>query len=227
MQPFRLTFKHGFRQYFITGLLVAVPLGLTGYILTLLIRFADQALNFLPTDLHPDNLLPFYLPGVGLLLALFVIFLVGLFSSNFVGRRVVEFGEDIIGRIPFVRNLHKAIKQLLETLFSRTQDQFHRVILMEYPRRGVHAIGFVTGTGRGEVQEKTNQNVLNVFLPTTPNPTSGFLLFVPEKEVIPLEMSVEEGLKLVISGGIVIPPWPQPDTEGKLEPKSTGRTYPA
>ena len=213
-------FKHRFRAYFIPGLLVVLPLGGTVLVLDALIQFADQLLVYLPAWLHPDGHLPFHLPGIGLFFAVLVVLCAGLLVDNPLGRRLVQVWEAGVRHLPLVRNLYGAIKQLLETLFSPSPRLFSRVVLLEYPRHGVYAIGFVTSIGSGEVQEKTKSRVLNIFLPTTPNPTSGFLLFVPEAEVIPLTMSVEEGLKMVISGGFIVPPWPAAKGAGVV--KETG-----
>ena len=206
--------KHRLRHYFLTGLLATVPLGLTIYAVVLLVRLTDNALRLLPARLHPDALFGFHIPGLGLILSLAGIFIVGILASNLVGRRLVGLWESLLSRIPLARNIYVAIKQLMETLFSRRDKNFSDVVLVEYPRKGVWVIGFVTGEGSGEIQVKTEQTLINVFVPTTPNPTSGFLLFVPKNELISLEMSVEEGFKLAISGGIVIPPWPPKHSDG-------------
>nr|CRH04508.1 conserved protein of unknown function [Candidatus Magnetococcus massalia] len=202
------------RRSFITGLLVVLPLGVTLFVIHLLVRTADQLLGYLPEPWQPVNWLPFPLPGLGVLLSLLLILLAGMAVRHWLGEWFVQRSELLLSAIPLVRNLHVAVKQFVETLLGRRSRSFRNVVLLEYPRRGLYAIGFVTSSGAGEVQAKLDHPVYHIFLPTTPNPTSGVLLFVPQDEVIALDMSVEEGLKLVISGGLVVPPWAQPVEEG-------------
>ncbi len=199
------TVKDKIRNYFIAGLLTVVPLSITTYVIAALLQRADRVFNFIPQRYHPNEYLPFPMPGLGAILVLVLIFLIGLLVKNYIGGRIVEFGEKIVYQIPLVRPLYMAVKQLLVAVFSQSYTGFKRVVLIQYPRKGIYALGFVTGVASGEVQELTNEVVLNVFLPTTPNPTSGFYLLIPEKDVMPLQMSVEEAFKLVISGGLVTP----------------------
>ncbi len=199
------TIKDKIRNYFIAGLLTVVPLSITTYVIAVLLQHADRVFNLIPPQYHPREYLPFPLPGLGAVIVLLLILLIGLLVKNYLGGRIVEFGERIVYQIPLVRPLYMAVKQLLVAVFSQSFSGFKRVALIEYPRKGIYALGFVTGVASGEVQELTQEVVLNVFLPTTPNPTSGFYLLVPEKDVVPLEMSVEEAFKLVISGGLVSP----------------------
>lgn len=155
--------------------------------------------------------MPYPIPGLGIFIVIFGVFIVGVLVRNYVGGKIVAFGENIVYRIPLIRPLYSAVKQLLTAIFSQSNDTFKRVILIEFPRKGIYSIAFVTGMPRGEIQEKTHQRVINVFLPTTPNPTSGFYLLIPESEIIPLTMTVEEAFKLLVSGGIVAPEPPKTD----------------
>jgi uncharacterized membrane protein len=191
------------RRHFLTGLLVIVPLGLTFFVVSWIVGFMDQILDFIPPKLHPDTYLPFSIPGLGVIVTLFIIQFVGLLSANLFGRKVVKTYEQVLDRIPFVRGVYLAVKQLLEQILSQDADRFRRAVLVEYPRKGIYSIGFVTGVGAGQVQENTPEKVLNVFIPTTPNPTSGYYLLVPEKDVVSLNLTVEQAFKIIISAGMV------------------------
>ncbi len=193
------------KNYFFTGLLVILPIFITVYVILFLIRGMDAILKFIPVKYLPDTYLPFHIPGLGLIFVVILVFAVGLLARNIVGRKIVHLGENIVERIPLVRILYAGVKQLLETIFLQKTDAFKRVALVEYPRRGTYVIGFITGESKGEVQDKTDKNMINVFIPTTPNPTSGFYMLVPDDELVVLDMSVEDAFKLIISGGIVSP----------------------
>jgi uncharacterized membrane protein len=197
--------KDKIRNYFIAGLLSVVPLSITFYVISVLLNNADRIFNLVPSQFNPKAYLPFPMPGLGAILVLLMILLIGLLVKNYVGGRIIDFGEKIVYQIPLVRPIYSAVKQLLVAIFTQSYDGFKRVVMIEYPRRGMYAMGFVTGVAAGEVQELTRERVLNIFLPTTPNPTSGFYLLVPEKDVIPLSMSVEDAFKLIISGGLAAP----------------------
>lgn len=197
--------KDKIRNYFIAGLLTVVPLSITIYVISILLTNADRIFNLIPGRYHPKVLLPFPLPGLGAVLVLSMIFVIGLLVKNYVGGKIVDLGERLVYRIPLVRPIYSAVKQLLVAIFSQSYEGFKRVVLVEYPRKGLYAIGFVTGVASGEVQELTQERVVNVFVPTTPNPTSGFYLLIPEQELTPLQMSVEEAFKLIISGGLASP----------------------
>ncbi len=197
--------QSGLKANLLAGLLFLMPVAATFYFLYFLVTVVDKTFLLLPMSLRPESFLPFPVPGLGLILVFMVLLLTGLFVRNFFGRKLVELGEWIMSYIPFVSKVYKAVKQLVTTIFSTTSREFKRVVLIEYPRKGVYALAYVTGTAVGEIQEKTACKVLNVFLPTTPNPTSGFYLMVPEKDVIPLEMSVEDSFKVLMSGGILNP----------------------
>ena len=195
------------RNYFLAGILVTAPIGITVYLVWQFVSFVDSRVTpLIPPRYNPQPYLPFEVPGFGLLVALVGLILVGALTANFAGRLVLRVSDRIIVRMPVVRGIYVAVKQLTETLVTEKSKAFREVVLVEYPRRGIWAIGFITGVTEGEVQELTEDPVVNVFLPTTPNPTSGFLLFVPRRELVVLSMSVEEGIKMVISGGIVAPP---------------------
>ena len=194
------------KNCFLTGLLVILPISITVYVIWVLIRGMDAILKFIPAKYLPETYLRVHTPGLGFILVVILVFVVGLLTRNLVGRKIVQFGENIVDRIPLVRVLYTGVKQLLEPLFLQKTNAFKRVALIEYPRRGAYVIGFITGESKGELQNKTSKNMLNVFVPTTPNPTSGFYILIPEDEVILLNMSVEDAFKLIISGGIVSPP---------------------
>lgn len=194
------------KNYFLTGLLVILPIFVTVYVIWFLIRVMDVVLKYIPPKYLPETYLPFQTPGLGLILVIILIFVVGLLTRNLAGRRVVHFWENMVDRIPLVRIIYSGVKQLLEAFFLQKDQAFKRVALLEYPRREAYVIGFITGESKGEVQSKTNKNMINVFVPTTPNPTSGFYILVPEDELIILDMTVEDAFKLIISGGIFSPP---------------------
>lgn len=198
--------KKQIKNYFITGLLATIPISVTIYILALFIGIMDKILKYLPLKYHPDTYLPFHIPGLGLIVTVALIFVIGVITQSFVGRKLVSIGEWMMSKIPLFGNIYGGIKQLVGAIFMENSKSFKQVIMIEYPRRDLWVIAFFTGVTKGEVQDKAKGNVINVFVPTTPNPTSGFYLLVPEKEVIYLDMSVEEAFKLIVSGGIVSPP---------------------
>ena len=189
----------------LAGLLFLMPLVATFWFIHLLITWVDKTLLLLPKQFRPENFLPFEIPGLGFILVFLVLVITGFFVRNLVGRKLVALGERIMSCIPFVSKVYRSVKKLVETIFSGAGKDFKRVVLVEYPRHGIYALAFVTGEATGEVQDKTARRCLNVFLPTTPNPTSGFYLLVPEEDVIPLDMTVEESFKLLMSGGILSP----------------------
>lgn len=201
------------RAYFFAGVLVTTPLAATFIVAWWFIGVVDDYIvPMIPDGWNPDHYLKetvgleIGLPGLGLVVLIIAITLIGALTAGFLGRLVVNIGERILARMPVIRSVYSAIKQILETILQQQSKAFRQAVLIEYPRRGVWAIGFITGTTEGEVQNLTMQEVVNVFLPTTPNPTSGFLLFLPRKDIVLLSMSVEEAVKMVISGGIVTPP---------------------
>jgi len=202
------------RAYFLAGVLVTAPIGITVYLAWILIDFVDrQVTPLIPAYYNPENHLPFSIPGLGLIIVFVVLTLIGALTASFFGRLFQRTSERILVRVPVVRGVYSATKQILETVLARQSNAFREAVLVEYPRCGVWAIAFITGRTKGEVQSITQEEVINIFVPTTPNPTSGFLLFVPKKELVPLSMSVEEAIKMVISGGIVTPPDRRPKKE--------------
>jgi len=196
---------HHFRRYLIAGLLLWLPLGVTVLVVRLLVGTMDQTLLLLPERYRPDALLGFHIPGLGLVLAVLVVLVTGILVANLFGRRLVGLWERLLSRIPLVRSVYSAVKQLAETMFSGGGQSFRKVLLIEYPRKGLWTLAFQTGTGVGEAQQKTGRDVVNVYVPTTPNPTSGFFLMVPREDVVELDMSVDDGLKMIISMGVVVP----------------------
>jgi uncharacterized membrane protein len=206
-RAFQMSLAARLRTYFFAGVLITAPVSLTIYLAWLFITFVDeQVFSLLPPQYNPETYLRFSIPGIGLLLALVGLTLIGALTAGIIGRAVNQLLEGILNRLPVIRSLYAAIKQIMETVLANKSSAFRECVLIEYPRRGIWTLGFITGKTRGEVQERTAEEVINVFVPTTPNPTSGFLLFVPEKDVIRLRMPIEDGLKLVVSGGIVTPP---------------------
>ena len=204
--PRRLRFGARLRTYFFAGILVTAPISITFYLAWLLISFVDRRVTpLIPEQYNPENYLPFTIPGLGVVVMVVVLTLIGAVTAGFVGRLWMRVSERFLGRMPVIRSIYGAIKQIIETIVAQKSQAFREAVLVEYPRRGIWAIGFMTGKTEGEVQNLTKESVTNVFLPTTPNPTSGFLLFVPTKDLVPLSMTVEEAIKMVISGGIVTP----------------------
>lgn len=195
------------RRYLVAGLLIWLPLGATVVVFRLLLGLMDQLLFWLPREYRPDALLGFPIPGLGAILAVIVLLATGMLVANLLGRRLVHAYEDVMSRIPFVRSVYGAAKKFAELVLSDKGTSFKKVLLIEYPRSGVYSLCFKTSDDLEEVQAKTGEVVMTVFVPTTPNPTSGFVLFVPRDEVIELDMSVEDALKMIISLGVVVPRW--------------------
>ena len=185
------------RNYFITGVFVLIPIGFTLYLTKILIGISS---NLIPKNLNPNHYLPFDIPGVEILISILLITLVGGLSLSFFGKRILKIIDDLFQRIPFLRTVYSAIVQMTET-FSKKNDDTKSVVLVEYPRKGVWAVGFATKENTGEMADKTNKKLINVFVPTTPNPTSGFLLMFPIEDVIYLNMSFEEASKFIVSAG--------------------------
>ena len=195
------------RTYFLAGVVVTAPIGITLWLLWLVVDLFDRAVvPLIPDAYNPSDILGTNVPGVGIVIVLILVTLVGAFVTNVAGRFLVRFGDRLVSRVPVVRTVYGVLKQIIDAVLAQSANAFREVVLIEYPRRGIWVIGFITSPTRGEVQRVTEEEMVNVFLPTTPNPTSGFLLFVPRKDCIHLDMTVEQGVKLVISGGIVSPP---------------------
>ncbi len=194
------------RNVFITGLLITLPIALTYFILQFLFKNLD-ALSPVFTKILIDLGAPipegYRVPALGLVITLLIVLAVGWFTTNFFGKRLIHLGESIVEKIPFVRRIYKGSKQVVQSIAHADTRAFRKVVLIEFPRRGMRAIGFVTGEAHGEVQENTGDDMLNVFVPTMPNPTSGFLVFAPPEELTEIDMSIEDGVKYVVSGGIV------------------------
>ncbi|MDI6771601.1 MAG: DUF502 domain-containing protein [bacterium] len=193
--------RHHFRRYLVAGLLVTLPVGVTVFVLMALFGFLDSLLGPIFTYLVGTRI-----PGLGLAAGILLILATGALASNIIGGRVVQLFDGLMMRIPLARIVYSATKQISGALLQQKRGAFKQAVLVEWPRQGLYTVGFVTGETRGEVQQKTAERVVNVFVVTTPNPTTGFLCLVPESQVTPLEMSVEDALKLVISAGIVEPP---------------------
>lgn len=200
------------RNYFLTGLIIVGPLCITLYVVWWFVNFVDAWVKpLLPDIYNPDHYLPFSVPGIGLLFSIFGLMFIGALTANLFGRTVVSYGENLLERMPIVRNLYKGLKQIFETVLSQSGSSFTRAGIIEYPRRGLYAVVFISNEAGGEIQEKIGDGskLLSVFLPTTPNPTSGFLLYVPREEITILDMSVEDAAKMVVSAGLVEPNVPE------------------
>lgn len=203
----KATFLGKIRNYFLAGILVTAPISITIYVTWGFLKFLDHKITpFIPAQYNPNTYLPVDVPGLGLIVALIFFTVIGFLARNIFGRLLIRASEYFLHRMPVIRTLYSAIKQIFETVMASQSQAFREVVMLEYPRRGVYSIGFVTGKTKGEVQHATQKNTINVFVPTTPNPTSGYLLFVPKEELIYLDMTVEEGVKLVVSAGIITPP---------------------
>lgn len=192
------------RRYFIAGLVVWMPLGVTIFLVKFLVDFMDQAVQWLPDALRSEQLFGFRIPGLGVVLLVALVLLTGVIVANLAGRQLLALGERLLARIPLVRAIYSAAKQLTETLFSGTGQSFRKVVLVEYPRAGIWTLAFLTGSGIGEVNQKVGRDLINIFVPTTPNPTSGFFLMVPRETVIELDMSVDAALRTILSAGAVV-----------------------
>ena len=196
-----------FRRYFLAGILVTSPILITAYVTWMIITFIDsQVAGLLPDSLDFTKQLPHQIPGLGLIISIFTITIIGALTPGFIGRTLLKAGERVLDKMPVVRTIYGAIKQIMETVMSTNSESFREVVLVEYPRKGIWVIGFVTGETKGEVQSLNENQLINIFIPTTPNPTSGFLLFLPKQDLVYMDMKVEDAVKMVISGGIVTPP---------------------
>jgi len=186
------------RNYFITGVVVLIPIGFTLYLTKFIIGISS---NIIPQNINPNNYLPYAIPGIEILISVLFITIVGGLSLSFLGKRVLKLIDDLFKRIPVLRTIYSAIVQMTETFSNKDENDKKSVVLVEYPRKGVWAVGFATKENKGEMAEKTNKKLINVFVPTTPNPTSGFLLMFPLDEVIHLNMTFEEASKFIVSAG--------------------------
>jgi len=210
--------KH-FRRYIMAGLLVWLPLAVTYLLLDFVVGimdgWLDTLLGLLPPEYHPDQLLGISIPGLGVIFTVVLLVLTGMFAANIVGRAAVKGWESMMDRIPIVRPIYSAVKRFAELVLSDKSQSFKQVLLIEYPRKGLYSLAFQTSSNLGEVQGRTGEEVVCTFVPTTPNPTSGFIIVVPKKDVIVLDMDVDEALKMVISLGVVVPTW-RNDKSGEL-----------
>ena len=193
------------RKYFITGLLIWVPLGITLWVLHLLVSTMDQTLLLLPEEFQTERWLGTYVPGMGVLMTFLVVLCTGLVATNFLGQRLLRFWESVLGRIPVVKSIYNSVKQVSDTLFSSGGHAFRKALLVQYPREGSWTIAFLTGQPGGDVANHLTGEYWSIYVPTTPNPTSGFFLMMPKADVIELDMSVDEALKYIISMGVVTP----------------------
>ncbi len=194
------------KKYFVTGLLIWIPLVITLMVLAWVVNTLDQILLIAPAAVRPDALLGFHLPGVGVLVTLLLILLTGLAAANFVGQRLVGFWEGLLSRIPVVKSIYYSVKQVSDTLLSSNGQAFRKALLIQYPHQGIWTIAFQTGKPGGDATRHLGDDFVSVYVPTTPNPTSGFFLMLPRKDAIELDMSVDEALKYIISMGVVAPP---------------------
>lgn len=193
------------RRWVVAGLLVWVPLGVTFLVVKLLIDLADRILVLIPWDYRPENLLGFNIPGLGVALTALTVIITGMVFANLFGRRLVRLWEDMLARIPLVRSIYSSVKQITETLFSTQGKSFRKVVLVEYPRRELWTLAFLTGETAEALIDLTGRDLVSIYVPTTPNPTSGFFIMVPKEDIVVLDITVEAGLKLILSTGVVVP----------------------
>jgi uncharacterized membrane protein len=193
------------KKYFITGLLIWIPLVITIWVLKLIVDVLDQSLLLLPSQFHTENLLGVHIPGLGVILTVVIVFATGLFATNFFGAQLVEIWHEILHRIPVVNSIYSSVKQISDTLFSSSGQAFRKALLVQWPRPGMWTIAFLTGTPGGDVANHLPPDCLSVYVPTTPNPTGGYFVIVLRKDVIELDMTVDQALKYVISMGTVPP----------------------
>lgn len=223
-KPLRPGFMARLRRYLLTGIVVTAPISITVYLTYIFLTFVDKHVaRIIPDAWHQGFYNGPAVPGLGLVVALAGFMVIGWFATNFLGRFIIRLYEYVLDRMPVIRTVYGAIKQIFETIMASQSSAFREAVMLEYPRRGVWSIGFVTGRTEGEVQDATANETINVFVPTTPNPTSGYLLFVPKKELKYLDMSVEEAVKLVVSAGIITPPDPKKKAKPKTKAKAVSK----
>lgn len=191
------------RGYLITGLIVWLPIFVTIVVLRFIIDMLDGTLALFPKAYQPEQLLGVHIPGFGVLFSLILLLVTGIIATNFFGQRLVGWGESLLARIPLVRSIYNAVKQVIQAVLSTNSQAFRKVVLVEYPRKGLWTIAFQTGLVNVEIKEKSKEDMMSIFVPTTPNPTSGFMLMIPRQDAIELNMSIDEALKLVISLGVM------------------------
>jgi uncharacterized membrane protein len=200
------------RRYLVAGLLVWLPLGVTIVIVRFLIGLMDKTLVFIPRQYHPEELLGISVPGLGVILTIILLLITGVLTANFVGRSFLKGWESLLDRIPVARSIYSAAKNFAEIVFSDSGNAFSKVLLVEYPRKGIYTLTFQTASKIGEIEARTGEDVVACFVPTTPNPTSGFIIIVPKKDTIELDMEVDEAVNLIMSLGVVIPTWNKQQT---------------
>lgn len=206
VKPAKMSLGLWIRRNFLTGLVIAAPVAITIYLTVAFVSFVDNRVTpFIPEQYNPETYLRFSVPGLGVIVTFFALVTLGALTANLFGRTIIATSERIVDRMPVIRSIYNAVKQIFETAVSQSETTFREVVLIEYPRKGIHAIGFITTETKGEIKNKIGEDLLSIFVPTTPNPTSGFLLFFPRKDVIKLDMSVEDAAKVVISAGLVEP----------------------
>lgn len=210
------------KRYLIAGLLVWVPLGVTFIVIRFLVELLDNSLLLVPARYRPDALFGVHIPGLGVVLSAVIVVGTGMFVAHLFGNKLVALWERFLARIPLVRSVYSSVKQMMETVFSTGGQSFRKVLLIEYPRKGLWTVALQSSTDVGEAQAKVGEEVVNIFVPTTPNPTSGFFMIIPKKDVIELDMSVDDGLKMIMSAGVVVPK-PKPT---KLEQLGGGKGKP-
>lgn len=193
------------RRYLLAGFLVWIPVLVTIFVINFIVSLLDKSLALLPASLQPLNIFGWDVPGLGVIFSLLILFFTGMFVTNFLGKRIFHMWNRFVDRIPIIRSIYTGVKQVLETIFSPSGKAFRKVLLVEYPRKGLWSIAFQTGETSTEVTKYVNQDMLTIFIPTTPNPTSGFLMMIPHEDAIVLDMSVDQALKMVISLGVVQP----------------------
>ena len=199
------------RRYIVAGILVWLPIGVTIFLVRILIGLLDRTMVLIPQKYQPEEFLGFAIPGLGIVLTIVLLLITGVLAANIVGRSMVGLWESMLERIPVVRSVYSAAKNFAEIVFSDSSQSFKKVLLIEYPRKGLYSLAFQTSSELGEVQGRTGGEVICTFVPTTPNPTSGFIIIVPRKDVIELDMDVDEALKMIISLGVVVPSWRRQD----------------
>ena len=200
------------RRYLVAGLLVWLPLGVTIFLFRVLIGLMDKTLIFIPRQYHPEEWLGVAIPGLGVILTILLLLITGVLTANIVGRSFVGGWESLMDRIPVARSIYSAAKNFAEIVFSDSGSAFSKVLLVEYPRKGLYTLTFQTASDVGEIQGRTGEDVVCCFVPTTPNPTSGFIIIVPTKDTIELDMEVDEAVKLIMSLGVVVPTWSRKQT---------------
>jgi len=193
------------KNLFLTGLLILIPIFVTIYVATGMINFIDSIGDILPKKFNPETYLPFHIPGLGIIYTVIIALIAGLLVRNYIGKKALGYWEMVVNKIPLVRVLYGALRQVSEAIFVKGDTQFKKVVLIEYPRRGIYSLGFITGKAGDKLSANTRPHMVGVFVPTTPNPTSGFYLIVPEEDIINVDISIEDAFKLILSGGMVHP----------------------